>query len=110
MFLDGKDVEILAVVNNYFAAIRDRWPEAWDDRGRGAVLNRTNGVRALLRFIRNAYLKGGVPGDVVATSKFLDRVFKPIQLKDSDFTVENFPPGTSGESKLFRILRGQETL
>jgi DGQHR domain-containing protein len=110
MFLTDKDLDILTVVNNYFSAVRDRWPEAWADRGRGAVLNRTNGVRALLRFIRNAYLKVGVPGDVVVTSKFLERVFKPLPLQDADFTVENFPPGTSGEAKLYRILRGQETL
>jgi DGQHR domain-containing protein len=110
MFLDNKDIDILTVVNNYFAAVRDRWPDAWCDRGRGAVLNRTNGVRALLRFLRNAYLKVGVPGDVMTTTKFFDRVFKPITLQDSDFIVENFPPGTSGEAKLYRILRGKETL
>lgn len=110
MFLGGKDLDILTVVSNYFTAVRDRWPEAWADRGRGAVLNRTNGVRALLRFLRNAYLKVGVPGDVVATSKFLDRVFKPLPLNDADFTVENFPPGTSGEARLYRILRGKESL
>lgn len=110
MFLNNKDVDILAVVNNFFAAVRDRWPEAWDDRGRGAVLNRTNGVRALLRFLRHAYLKVAAPGDVVATTKFLDRVFRPISLEDKDFVVENFPPGTSGEAKLYRILRGKEAL
>ena len=110
MFLDNRDLDILAVVNNYFTAVSETWNDAWDDRGQGAVLNRTNGVRALLRFLRYAYLKVGVPGDVPTTSKFKDRVLKNIKLKNADFVVENFPPGTSGEAKIYRILRGQDTL
>jgi DGQHR domain-containing protein len=110
MFLDNRDLDILTVVNNYFEAVRDTWEAAWDDRGRGAVLNRTNGMRALLRFLRHAYLKIGVPGDVPPTAKFKDRVFNLIKLNNADFVVENFPPGTSGEAKLYRILRGQEKL
>ena len=110
MFLQNRDIDILTVVFNFFNAAAERWPEAWADRGRGAVLNRTNGVRALLRFLRPAYLKVGVPGDVVAKSKFVDRVFTSIPLSDRDFIVENFPPGTSGESKLYRIFVGQDRL
>ena len=108
MFIDGKELDILDVVYSYFNAVQKRWPDAWNDRGRGAVLNRTNGVRALLRFLRHAYLKVAVPGDAVQMDKFLERVFKPIELQDKDFTVENFVPGTSGEARLYRILRGQE--
>lgn len=110
MFIDGNELDILDVVYSYFNAVRKRWPDAWNDRGRGAVLNRTNGVRALLRFLRHAYLKVAVPGDSVHMDKFLERVFKPIELQDKDFTVENFVPGTSGEARLYRILRGQDKL
>lgn len=110
MFIDGKEVDILNIVYNYFAAVARRWPDAWNDRGRGAVLNRTNGVRALLRFLRHAYLKVAVPGDMVATEKFYDRVFRPIQLESPQLIVENFVPGTSGESKLYRVLRGQDSV
>lgn len=110
MFIDGRDVDILNVVYNYFQAVSLRWPEAWNERGRGAVLNRTNGVRALLRFLRNAYLKVGVPGDIPTTEKFLERVFAPLEIEDQHFVVEQFVPGTSGESRLYRVLRGQEAI
>lgn len=110
MFIDGKDLEILAVVYNYFAAVAKRWPEAWNDRGRGAVLNRTNGVRALLRFLRNAYLEVAFPGDSASVEKFYDRVFRSIRLEDDQLTVENFVPGTSGEAKLYRVLRGRDSV
>lgn len=108
LFIDARDVDILAVVHNYFSAVARRWPTAWNDRGRGAVLNRTNGVRALLKFLRYAYLKVAVPGDPVSIDKFYDRVFRSIDLEDAQLVVENFVPGTSGESKLVRVLRGQE--
>jgi DGQHR domain-containing protein len=110
MFIDKMDIEIAAIISNYFYAIRQRWPTAWEERGRGMVLNRTNGFRALMRFLRNAYLDVGVPGDIPAAQKFLERVFRKIELEDQDFTTENFVPGTSGEARLYRVLRGQEQI
>lgn len=110
LFLDSKDVEIIQLVFNYFSAVRQRWPLAWEDRGKGQVLNRTNGVRALLRFFRHAYTKVSHPGDMVSTQKFYDRVFSQIKIDDAEFTVENFPPGSSGESRLLRVFRGRESV
>lgn len=110
LFIDGKDIEIIGLMFNYFSAVRERWPDAWNERGRGYMLNRTNGVRALLRFFRHAYTKVAHPGDPASKDKFVDRVFKTIHLTGGDFTTENFVPGTSGEARLFRVLRGKETL
>jgi hypothetical protein len=110
MFIEGRDIDIIQLVYNYFAAVKLRWPVAWDDKGRGQMLNRTNGVRALLRFFRHAYLKVARPGDMATTQRFLERVFSTIPLRDADFIVENFVPGTGGEARLYRVLRGKERL
>lgn len=110
LFVDGKDMEIIRIIYNYFVAVQRRWPDAWDQRGQGYMLNRTNGVRALLRFFRFAYAHIAAPGDVVTSDKFLDRVFRAVPLNDEDFTTENFVPGTGGEARLFRVLRGKEVL
>ncbi|MGP1283364.1 MAG: DGQHR domain-containing protein [Parasphingopyxis sp.] len=110
LFIDGKDVEIMALIFNYFSAVRQKWPRAWDERSRGYMLNRTNGVRALLRYFRIAYSNVAQPGDPVSLGKFYDRVFEPMSLTDDDFNTDNFPPGTSGEARLFRVLRGQEEI
>jgi DGQHR domain-containing protein len=110
LFVDEKDLEITEIVSNYFSAVRMRWPTAWDDRGRGIMLNRTNGFRALMRFFRNAYLDVAAPGDVPTTKKLYERVFRPLRLEDHHFTTENFPPGTSGEARLYRVLRNQERI
>ncbi len=74
------------------------------------MLNRTNGVRALLRYFRFAYAHVAAPGDMVSADKFLDRVFRQIPLNNADFTTENFVPGTGGEARLFRMLRGKDHL
>lgn len=110
LFVEGEDIKIIQLIYNYFNAVRKRWPDAWEERGKGFMLNRTNGVRALLRYFRFAYAHVAAPGDMVTAERFYEQVFKGIDIKDKDFTTDNFAPGTSGESKLFRILRKQEEL
>lgn len=99
MFLDNRDLDITAVVNNFFDAVRKRWPEGWTSRERGLILNRTNGFRALMRVLRPLYLKLGVPGDVVATRRFLAELGN-VKVEHAHFNVDNYPPGSSGESAL----------
>lgn len=110
MFIDGRDVEIAKIVNNYFIAVRRKWETAWDARGRGFVLNRTNGFRALMRLFRSAYLKVAEPGDVPSADRFYDHVFSALRVDSDDFTTDNFAPGTSGEARLYRVLKGEEEL
>jgi DGQHR domain-containing protein len=39
LFIEEKDLEITEIVSNCFDAVRRRWPKAWDDHGRGNMLN-----------------------------------------------------------------------
>lgn len=110
LFVAGEEIAIIQLVYNYFEAVRQRWPDAWEERGRGYMLNRTNGVKALLRYFRFAYAHVAAPGDMVSVERFLDRAFRHVPLADKDFTTENFVPGTGGEARLFRVLRGKEQL
>lgn len=102
MFIDGKDAEIARVVWNYFAAVRDRWPEAWNGVDiRGNMLPRTNGFRALMRFLPYVYWTLGGPPSIAHSSRFL-KVFQAIELNDGEFTTTRYEPGSSGESGLLR--------
>lgn len=103
MFLEDRDLEVAEVVYNFFSAARERWPRAWSQGGDGAVLNKTNGFKALMRLLRPAYLHLGEPGDVIAKDRF-DSLFSRAEVKDEEFNTENFKPGTSGETALFRRL------
>src|SRR5262249_29145656 len=84
MMIDNRDMEIADVLWNYFDAARSRWPAAWDAAGRGLILNKTNGFRALMRFIRTAYLHLVGPGEVPKREQF-DTVFRRIEINDDEF-------------------------
>jgi DGQHR domain-containing protein len=114
-FVSGEDLKIGDVLFRYFSAVRERWPNAWNLNERGAILNRTNGFRALMRTLKPICLKLKAHNSIPTISDF-KQLFDKVQLTDEDFTVENFKPGTSGESQLFAklvadmALDGQQSL
>ena len=106
MFIEERDLEIADVVFNYFEAVRQRWPEAWNQGGGGWMLNKTNGFKALMRLLRPVYLRLVSPGDVPDVEKFA-KLFARSKLSDDDFTVDRFKPGTSGETALYATLKDE---
>ncbi|MEA2999698.1 MAG: hypothetical protein QOK17_1531 [Sphingomonadales bacterium] len=103
-FLAEDDLSMAQILWNYFDAVQTKWPKAWEARGRGDILGRTNGFRALMRLFRNVYNELAMPGDMVSKTTF-DTVFARSKLSGSSFTTEYYPPGTSGESRLFNDLK-----
>lgn len=104
MFIREKDIQIGKIVEAYFDAVKQRWPEAWDAGGKGLMLNQSNGFRALMRIFGEAYIYLARPGQLVDARKFLE-LFKRVKQKSDYFTVERFKPGTSGEAGLREFLR-----
>jgi hypothetical protein len=76
---------------------------AWKEQETGYMLNRTNGFRALSRFFRPSYLNYS-DGDRVVTTQEFDAILDTLSIDDDEFNVENFPPGSTGESLLFQRL------
>ena len=109
MFVDEKDLEIAEIVWNFFDAVKNRWPEAWDHTGRGNILNKTNGFKGFMRFLRDSYLHITAPGGKVSPDQFA-QIMNRIELRDGDFTIDEFKPGTGGESHLYHMLRAQSGL
>jgi DGQHR domain-containing protein len=106
MMIDKRDMEIADVLWAYFDAARAKWPRAWNSMGSGMMLNRTNGFRGLMRFLRPAYLHLVGPGEVPTKSQF-ETVFQRIQMNDDEFNTDNFRPGTSGEVALYNALKAK---
>jgi DGQHR domain-containing protein len=104
MMIDKRDLQIADVLWNYFDAVRSKWPTAWSATGSGLILNKTNGFRGLMRFLRVAYLHLVGPGEVPTSAKFAT-VFNRVQMADADFNTDNFKPGTSGEVALYNALK-----
>ncbi|MCH8343448.1 MAG: DGQHR domain-containing protein [Planctomycetes bacterium] len=109
LFIDKRDAEIAKIIWNYFDAVAQRWPTAWNSREQGDMLNRTQGFSALMRFLGPVY-RGSADSRGRLSSKSVLGVLKKVKLRDSDFTKENYLPGTTGETKLFRHLREQSGL
>lgn len=103
MFIDEKDNEITDIIWNFFEAVKQRWPKAWDYSGRGLMLNKTNGFKALMRFLKPVYLHYTKPGGVPKKDEFFE-MFERIDMGDKEFNVETFKPGSSGESALYKTL------
>ena len=98
-----EDVKILENLLNYFNAVRERWPVAWERTGAGNIINRTNGFNGFIRFLRFAYLYNTSEPRVVSQQEYF-QVFKKTKLDDDDFNPTQFLPGTSGSTKLFNVL------
>jgi DGQHR domain-containing protein len=103
MMIDEQDAEITDELWNFFQAVSEKWSIAWNSSGNGLILNRTNGFRALMRFLRHAHLYICAPGKVPTKEQF-SKVLNRISLTDDDFNIDNFKPGGSGESELFNKL------
>lgn len=110
MFIDERDLEIVDILWNYFSAVSDRWPSAWSSLEKGEMLNRTNGFRALMRFLLPAYQYVVQKiGDVPTKQEFGD-LFRRIDMNEQEFRVSFYPPGTSGEATLYKAFRAKSGL
>ncbi len=109
MFIDQRDNDITDVLWNYFSAVSRRWPRAWSSSGQGTMLNKTNGFKALMRFLRPAYLYCTSPGGIPAEDDFFT-IFQSVQLDDDDFNTVRYRPGTSGQVQLFTDLINYSTV
>lgn len=108
LFIQDRDAEIARIVWNYFAAVAQRWPDAWEFKKAGLVLNRTTGYRALMRFLPLAYMSLG--REIVIPIAEFKAIFDRVKLEAGDFTPENFKPGTSGQAELYRKLQADTKL
>ena len=109
LFIDEKDGEIAEIIWEYFAAVREVWPDAWNRVKPDMILNRSTGFIALMRLFRDAYRSYGLIGEIVPRD-FYKQLFRKSSLVDSDFNKQNFVPGSTGQSDLYARLRSETGL
>ena len=101
-FIDGQDSNIAQTMVNYFAAVRDIWPLAWNPKTPGLILNRTTGYNALMRFLPMVIFRLGL--ETVHSVDEFSAVLQKVTLKEHEFTPDQFKPGSSGEGQMYRRL------
>ena len=99
MFIREEDARIARVLWNYFSAVQERWPNAWNLKQKGMILNRTTGYRALMQFLPLVILSLDLIDKVPEVALFRE-IFDKVRLDDNDLNTEEFKPGTSGQAKL----------
>lgn len=105
-FDEDDDAGVFLCLSNYFGAVKERWPNSWDDAPAGNILNRTTGFAALMRFLRPVYLAHCQKGQIL-TRADCDQVFSSISISDDELTREYFLPGSSGISVLYKRLMSE---
>lgn len=103
IFINEEDEKIAKIINNYFSAVRDKWPNAWNQVRPNMILNKSTGFVALMKFLKIAYISMNKSDQVIEASDFRT-IFNKIDLAESDFTADNYLPGQSGQSKLYQEL------
>lgn len=106
---DQNDIKIAQILWNYFYAVQQKWPTAWNVPANNNILNKSTGFIALMRFLKDAYLSLDKIGEVPDKDEFI-RIFKDIELVDSDFNREKYVPGGIGQSKLYNDLKSMSGL
>lgn len=110
LFIDDEDAKIFKILTNFFGAVQDQWPTAWNDVEVGSILNRTTGLTALMKLLRPAYNHLRKPKSPLVSKDEFASLLAMCTLRDSDFNKEKYVPGGSGQRSLFRDLVEQTGL
>lgn len=103
---DTKDIKIAQNIWNYFYAVSQKWPTAWNTVANNNILNKSTGFIALMKFFKDSYLNFNKP-DTIISKKSFTKCFENISLKDEDFNRDRYVPGGIGQSTLYKDLKNQ---
>ncbi len=104
-FIDGDDSFILKTLTSFFLAVQERWPDAWKKENDNSILNRTVGVNALFRVLRE-YCKKIYSNNeckIINQSDFYGYL-KGLEINDNYF--ESLDAKSATISKLSQALMG----
>ena len=101
LFIDNMENEITDIIWDYYEAVKERWPEAWNNLDKGYILSRSNGFMAHARFMRVAYNR--IDKRVPNKEDFLN-ILNSIEISNEEHTVSNYNPGATGEKRLLDDL------
>lgn len=97
-FMQGEDKLIYIILKDYFSAVREVYPDNWDDTSK--ILTKTTGYIALMRVLRSLFKKGLDEKNL--TKNFFRSHFQKAKNsgKVKGFTSSNYNPGSMGETEL----------
>lgn len=106
---DFDDIKIAQIIWNYFYAVQQKWPTAWNETKNDNILNKSTGFIALMKFFKDAYLSFNKIGQIITKDEF-KTCFEKITLIEEDFNTTKYVPGGIGQGALYRDLKSQSGL
>lgn len=104
LFIDAQDEIIALIINNYFIAVRNCWPRAWEQTG--YVLARSIGFNALMIVLPFVVGKVGLYDQVVQVEQF-EQVLRGLNLTDDDFDENDFTLSGYGQSDIVKMFKAR---
>lgn len=101
---DFDDIKIAQIIWNYFYAVQQKWPNAWNETKNNSILNKSTGFIALMKFFKDAYLSFDKIGEVISKDEF-KTIFDDIELTEEDFNTTKYVPGGMGIGNLYKDLK-----
>ena len=95
---------LLEILTNFFSAVEEKWPDAWEDPDQEYMLCSTNGFNALIRFLKPSFIDLCKEIPRVVTKEEFASIFEDINLPESRLLTADTEYGSSGESWLFNNL------
>lgn len=104
LFLEERDKDIYEIIKNYFLAIKNNFPQEWNNTGGQYILTRTTGFIAFMNFFI----------EILKISKnnelnidfFVNKILSDKKVL-GDLTSQNYASGVVGQAKLFKLLRNK---
>ncbi len=109
LFIEGQDGTIAKIIWEYFSAVSEKWPDAWNEITPNLILNKSTGFLALMNLFRELYVRESTNDILVPKTAYL-KYFDLCNLKNEDFNRQNFIPGSSGQSVLLARFRSEMKL
>ncbi len=106
LFLEENDAAIAKIIWEYFEAVQNRWPEAWNKVQPGIILNKSTGFSALMNYFKDAYffiVKLDGIGKVVESKDYLN-LFNMVPIEANNLNRNLYIPGDIGQKKLYNDL------
>lgn len=103
LFIKEKDEYIVKNLSNYFTAVSQKWPNSWNAKSGGNILNKSTGLLALMRLYRDIVNQINDYDSVITVAVFRS-FFDKILLDDFSFDKAIYIPGSSGQSALYHEM------
>lgn len=100
-FIDNKDDEIIKVLFSFFLAVEKTWPLSWDVRNKISILNKTVGLKALFKVLKDICKKEWRDNE----DKILDIDFFLSKLRSCDIPEDFFSSHKATSSSINTIYK-----